>query len=79
MNLRPGEISLAHHVVLFFDEPSEFALLTLVVLRQTLEDRVITIARAKDTAEYPANFILVTTAPVVTTAYQAPIVVCHLK
>lgn len=62
LTLRPGEISLSHRGVLFCDELPEFSRMTLEALRQPLEDRVVTIARAKDTAEYPANFILVATA-----------------
>lgn len=62
LNLRPGEISLSHRGILFFDELPEFSRLTLEALRQPLEDRVISVARAKDTAEYPASFILVATA-----------------
>jgi len=61
-NLRPGEISLSHRGILFFDELPEFGRTTLEALRQPLEDRVISVARAKDTAEYPASFILVATA-----------------
>ena len=60
--LRPGEISLAHRGVLFFDELPEFKQETLEALRQPLEDRVINIARVKDTVAYPANFILIATA-----------------
>lgn len=61
-NLRPGEISLSHRGILFFDELPEFNRLTLEALRQPLEDRLITVSRAKDTAKYPANFILIATA-----------------
>lgn len=60
--IRPGEMSLAHRGVLLFDELPEFARVTVEALRQPLETRSVTIARAKDTAEYPANFIFVATA-----------------
>ncbi len=58
-NAMPGEISLAHNGVLFLDELPEFSRQTIDSLRQPLEDRVVTVARVKQTNTFPSNFMLV--------------------
>jgi magnesium chelatase family protein len=58
-NPQPGEISLAHNGVLFLDELPEFKRTVLEVMRQPLEDRVVTISRSKFSIEYPAGFMLI--------------------
>ena len=58
-NPQPGEISLAHNGVLFLDELPEFKRTVLEVMRQPMEDRRVTISRAKVSLDYPANFMLI--------------------
>jgi len=58
-NPQPGEISLAHNGVLFLDELPEFKRTVLEVMRQPMEERRVTISRAKLSIDYPANFMLV--------------------
>jgi len=59
---KPGEVSLAHNGVLFLDELPEFKKSTLEVLRQPLEDKIVSISRASGKIEFPANFQLIAAA-----------------
>jgi magnesium chelatase family protein len=60
--IRPGELSLAHRGVLLFDELPEFGRATVEALRQPLETRIVTVARAANSVDFPAQFIFVATA-----------------
>ncbi|MCU0495783.1 MAG: YifB family Mg chelatase-like AAA ATPase [Anaerolineae bacterium] len=56
---KPGEVTLAHRGVLFLDEINEFGTKVLEVMRQPIEDKVVTISRAKGSLTFPANFLLI--------------------
>ncbi len=60
--LRPGEITLSHRGVLFFDELPEFSRNTIESLRQPLEEKTISVTRAKGAVSYPANFLFIATS-----------------
>ena len=77
---QPGEISLAHNGVLFLDELPEFKRTVLEVLRQPMEDRVVTISRAKMTLEFPASFMLIAAMnPCPCGYYNHPATACQCK
>ncbi len=61
-NPQPGEISLAHNGILFLDELPEFKRSVLEVMRQPMEERKVTISRARFSVDYPCSFMLVTRA-----------------
>jgi len=75
--IRPGEMSLSHRGVLLFDELPEFNRVAIEALRQPLETRTIAIARAKDTSEFPADFIFVATANPCPCGYYGTTKPCH--
>jgi magnesium chelatase family protein len=75
---QPGEISLAHHGVLFLDELPEFKRTVLEVMRQPIEERKVTISRAKTTIEFPASFMLIASMnPCPCGFYNHPERKCH--
>ena len=77
-NPQPGEISLAHNGVLFLDELPEFKRTALEVMRQPLEDRSVTISRARISVEYPASFMLIASMnPCPCGFYNHPDKECH--